>query len=394
MLLVATHPVQYAAPLFQLLAQHRRVETLVAYCSLDGARKFRDPTFGIELQWDIPLLDGYSWVHVANVSRRLGLERFLGHFNPGLWHLVRRGAFDAIVAFTGYRHASFWTVVVAAKTSGTALLFGTDAHSLEPRDHSRWKLQLKRWLWPWLFRVADVVIVPSSGTAALMRLLGLPAKRVMLTPYTVHNDWWLQQAASVNRAAVRAQWNIPADARVVLFCAKLQSWKRPRDVLLALAQANVVGAYLVYAGDGPLRGELEAEARELGIGDRIRFLGFVNQSQLPAVYCSADLLVLPSEYEPFGVVVNEAMLCGLPVVASDQVGAARDLIVTRRTGFVYPVGDADALAATLRTVLTDEALLQAMSTGAREHMETWSPERNVETLVDAVERAVELRETG
>ncbi len=393
-LLVATHPVQYAAPTFRLLAGDERFDPLVAYCSLDGAERALDPDFGVEIQWDIPLLDGYRWIHVPNISQRLGMGRFLGLFNPGLWRLARRGSFDAIVAYTSYRHASFWTLVVAAKTGGTALLFGTDAHTLEPRDHKNWKLQLKCRAWPWLFRLADVVTVPSSATSALMRSLGIPAERIVLTPYVVHNEWWLRQAGSVNRTATRAQWGIPPDGLVVLFSAKLQTWKRPLDLLLAFARANVANAYLVFAGDGALRAALEAEAKRLGIVGRVRFLGFLNQSQLPAVYCSADLLVLPSEYEPFGVVVNEAMLCGLPVVTSDQVGAARDLIVTGRTGFVYPVGDVESLAGTLRTILTDQTLLHVMGAAARERIQSWSPERNVDALLGAVETAIALRGTS
>jgi len=108
--------------------------------------------------------------------------------------------------------------------------------------------------------------------------------------------------------------------------AKLQPWKRPLDLLRAFVKANLPGAYLVFAGEGPLRAQLEAEAASLGVASRVRLLGFVNQSQLPAVYTASDLLVLPTEYEPFGVVVNEAMCCGCVPVASDGCGSACDLV--------------------------------------------------------------------
>jgi glycosyltransferase involved in cell wall biosynthesis len=146
---------------------------------------------------------------------------------------------------------------------------------------------------------------------------------------------------------------------------------------------------LVFAGEGPLHQSLEAEAAKLGIAERVRFLGFANQTQLPAIYTAADLMVLPSAYDAFGVVVNEAMLCGCPVAASDHVGAARDLIEHGRTGFVYPCGDIEALAAILGQALENRAPLSAMGAAARARMESWSPRENIDATVAAVARGVE-----
>jgi glycosyltransferase involved in cell wall biosynthesis len=129
----------------------------------------------------------------------------------------------------------------------------------------------------------------------------------------------------------------------------------------------------------------------LGVAHRVRFLGFVNQSRLPDVYQAADILVLPSEYEAFGVVVNETMLCGRPVIVSDRVGAKYDLIREGETGFVYPCGDIEALAQILREVLPDRERLRKMGEAARKRMETWSPRENVEAFVQAVENAVQRK---
>lgn len=105
---------------------------------------------------------------------------------------------------------------------------------------------------------------------------------------------------------------------MILFCAKLQPWKRPQDLLRAFAQSRLDIAPLIIAGEGPLRGALEALAVSLAISNRVRFIGFVNQTQLPGLYTSSDLLVLPSSYEAFGVVLNEASLCACAVLVSDQ----------------------------------------------------------------------------
>jgi len=382
LLAVATHPVQYTAPVFRRMAKHPLLDLHVAYCTLRGAETTHDPEFGAHIQWDIPLLDGYSWTHIPN--RGSGHESFFGLFNPGLWKLIRGGNYDAVISYVGYVRASFWVALAAAKLSKAAFLFGTDATSLAPRDGRAWKSNAKKHLWPRLFRLADQVIVPSSGSRDVMLSLGIPCDRVTLTPYSVDNLWWIQQASYVHRSAVREAWGAGPDTIVVLFCAKLRPWKRPLDLLRAYAKANLSNGILVFAGEGPVRSRLESEAAGLGVSSSVRFLGFVNQSQLPAVYASADLLVLPSEFEPFGLVVNEAMCCACPVVASDRAGASRDLVAPVCADFVFRCGDVDALAELIQKAAADPARLGDLGRAALAQIQTWSPERNIAATVEAI----------
>jgi len=221
-----------------------------------------------------------------------------------------------------------------------------------------------------------------------MLSLGLPSDRVTLTPYSVDNDWWIQKSAEVDRASARAAWGASAADAVILFCAKLQPWKRPLDLLRAFAKAQLSNALLVFAGEGPLRSQLESEAAALGVAARVRFLGFVNQTHLPAVYTSSDLMVLPSEYEPFAVVVNESMCCGCPVVASDRVGATRDLVAPVCPEFIYPCGDTDALAAIFQRADANRTWLSGLGRAARARMETWGPPENIAGTVEAIARGV------
>ena len=386
-LVVLTHPIQYSAPTLREMANHPQIDLLVAYCSMRNVKPTLEPDFGVEVAWDIPLLEGYRWVEVPNQSPCPGLGRFLGLFNFGLWRMIRSGNFDAVVILTGYRYASFWIMLAAAKSIGIPVLFGTDAHQLKPLDGTSWKIPVKGWFWPRLFNLADIVIVPSSGGITLMRSLNIPPEKIVLTPYAVDNRWWIQESGKVNRQAVRAEWSISADASVILFSGKLQSWKRPHDLLRAFAQADIKESFLVFAGDGPLRSSLEEEAALLGVADRVRFLGFVNQTRLPAVYRSCDLFVLPSEYEAFGVVVNEAMLCNCPVIVSDRVGARFDLVQNGTTGFIYPMGDIASLRGLLCELLASRDRLEQMGKDARNRMTDWSPTENVEGVAKGIDRA-------
>jgi len=338
------------------------------------------------VKWDIPLLEGYPWQEIPN--RGSGTDSFWGLHNPGLSKLVRTGKFDAVLCYLGYLHGSFWISYFAARRSGAAFLFGTDASSLIPRSGGSWKVHLKRAFWPRLFSLADQLFVPSSTTRDLMLSLRIPAERITLTPYSVDNDWWMAQSEKVDREAVRASWGARPQTAVILFCAKLQPWKRPLDLLRAFAQADHSNALLVYAGEGTQRAELERETAALGVGERVRFLGFMNQSRLPAVYAAADLMVLPSEYEPFAVVVNEASCCGCPVVASDHVGAARDLIAPVHPSLIYPCGDLQALSTLLSELCRDRGHLRELGLAARNHMAAWSPEHTVAGTVAAVSAAL------
>lgn len=389
-LLIATHAVQYSSPSFREMARHPRLDIQVAYLNLKKSQGAIDEDFGVEVKWDVPLFEGYPWTDVPNRARRPSLDKFFGLVNPALWTMIREGNYDAVVIYTGYRCASFWFAMFASKLSGTPIFFGADATGLQPRLGGAWKARVKHWLWPFIFGLADQVIVPSTGTLQMMRSLGIPAERISLTPYVVDNDWWKAQAAQVDRLQVRAAWQIPPAAPVILFCAKLQPWKRPLDLLRAFARSGAANAFLVFAGEGPLKPDLQREAETLGVAARARFLGFMNQTQLPAIYCASDLFVLPSEYDAFGVVVNESMLCGCAVAVSDHVGAGLDL-VHKENGFVFPTGDVDALAALIREASADPEKLRQMGQESKRIMQTWSLSENTQGLIDAIDRVVARR---
>lgn len=389
-LLVCTHPVQYTSHSFRRLAQHPRIDLLVAYCSLQGAQPGFDHEFGFDVAWDVPLLDGYRWVLVPPRFRKPRLGSFWGLINPGLWKLIREGRFDAVFVFD-YPYLSCWIANLAAKLSHSALIMSYDATKLASRRGASWKIPIKKFLLPRVFGMAEAVCAGSSGTVRLLESLGVPPERIVLSPGATDSGFFQQACLGFSRVELRRQWNLPQEAPVVLFCGKFQAWKRPQDLLQAFVKSGVDEAYLLFAGDGPLRTQLENEAQSLGVAARVRFLGFLNQSKLPGAYIASDLLVLPSEYETFGLVVSEAMVCGLPAVVSDQVGARFDLVEGHGSGHVYPTGDVEALARILRQVLRDAEKLRRMGEAARSRMQTWSPHEKIGSLVQAIEQAVSLK---
>ena len=174
---------------------------------------------------------------------------------------------------------------------------------------------------------------------------------------------------------------------MILFTAKLTTVKAPEQLLAAFAQLNERLAgdakpHLLFVGDGPERGRLEEEAQPYG--DAVRFLGFRNQSELPALYDLCDVFVLPSRFEPWGLVVNEVMNAGRPVIVSDRVGAASDLVGNGDNGFVYPSGDVAALASRLLQILESSRLRARMGERSLKRISAWSFEADRRGLLEAL----------
>lgn len=387
-LFVSSHPVQYFSPLCRLMAADSRLDILVVYCSMQGATESFDVGFQKSFKWDIPLLDGYNWVELKNFSWKKGIDSFWGLVNIGIIPLIFKGKFDAIIINTGYTKFVFWMTMIAAKICGVPFLFGTDSHQLVSRDKKNWKTAIKKVVLPRIFNLADIVLAPSSATKSFLQRLGIKDKKIQLLPYVVDNDYWLSRSNDVNKTEERKKLNIPSDANVFLFSGKLQYWKKPLDALTAFSKAQLENSYLIFAGEGPLKKELEKEVSRLKLEDKVIFLGFVNQSELPKIYRISDFLIFPSEYEPFGLVVNEAMLCGCIPIVSDQIGARFDLVEKGETGFIFKTGNIEELKEILISVSLLGNQIDQMRKKGLEKMRVWSPQDNLEALIKAVQKAI------
>jgi glycosyltransferase involved in cell wall biosynthesis len=213
-------------------------------------------------------------------------------------------------------------------------------------------------------------------------------------PYAVDNEFFRTavERARPRREALRAELGLNPGRAVILFASKMQPHKRAGDLLEAYARLSPDGVaepapYLVFAGDGEERARLESRARALR-WDSIRFIGFRNQSELPAMYDLCDVFVLPSEREPWGLVVNEAMNAGKPVIVSDCVGAGPDLVEDGVNGFVYPARDVAALADRLRRLIEHPEHRAAMGARSLERVARLNFSADREGLLAALDSIV------
>lgn len=345
--MVTSHPIQYQAPWFRALAQ--QVDLTVFFAWKQDAQGQSAAGFGHEFEWDLPLLDGYAHEWLINKASRPSVDVFSGCDTPDIAERLEQGRFDACIV-NGWYLKSYVQSIRASQRLRIPLLMRGDSHLETPRHPliSAGKYLPYRW---WLTRMNAHLYVGAANRRYL-RHYGVPEARLFFTPHFVENERFAQSAAAARTngaaAAVRRATHAGPQTTLFLFAGKLIDKKRPADFVDALAQLKRTGARVAGAivGSGPLGPALEARARDAGVD--LCFLGFRNQTEIPACYAAADCLVLPSDgRETWGLVVNEAMACGLPAIVSDKVGCAEDLIDGVHTGFTYPVGDVGALASSM-----------------------------------------------
>ncbi len=381
--IISTHPIQYYAPIFQLLARSSRLEPRVFYTwSQTASSPTADPGFGKAITWDIPLLDGYEHEFVPNVARRPGTEHFWGLRNPQLIRSVESWGADALLVF-GWNSASHLRALRHFK-GRIPVFFRGDSTLLD--SSPGWKRIARRWVLSWIYRHIDVAIAVGSNNEDYFRWCGVPEGHIAFAPHAVDTRRFADRQGIHAEQALRwrRELGIPHDARTVLFAGKFQSKKEPLLLLEAFSACNVQEAHLLFVGNGSLEPELRSRASGRA---HVHFLPFQNQQAMPGIYRIGNVFVLPSRGpgETWGLALNEAMACGRVVIASDKVGGARDLITAGINGWVFRSGDQSQLTHVLQHALTmEEERLQVMAAAACERSAQWS----VEAAAAGIERAV------
>jgi glycosyltransferase involved in cell wall biosynthesis len=369
---INTHPIQYFAPLYADLNRAEDLSVTALYLSDHSVRGATDHGFGHIVKWDIDLVAGYKACFVRGAERRGEPAGFFSMVVPQLWHEVRRGAFDALVLH-GHTPAATLVAAAAAKALRIPTFMHCETHLGLRR--SALKSLLRRPLLGAYYRRLDGVLAIGSANREFYRAIGVPERRIFYMPYAVDNRRFMAQARLTDseRKELRDGFGVEDDRSIVLYAAKLQRRKRPDDLLRAAAGLHREGVvfHVVMVGSGEMHRELCVLAQQLELPN-IHFAGFVNQAALPRVYGACDLFVLPSENEPWGLAVNEAMCAGLPIVASSEIGCVPDLVQDGRNGRTFSVGNVEGLTEALRPLLTDLELRQRMGATSREIIARWS----------------------
>jgi len=368
---IDTHPIQYRAPLFRKLAGRDDVELqcLFYYAGGAGGPVF-DQGFGRRVQWDIPLLEGYSQAIIrAQADAEFSVrEQLSAAFS--LWKKLE--AFSPeVVLLIGIRPLLFYLFLWGrlARRNIPMIFMGESTLQSRSEPDRSWA---NRAVWRFILRNFSACLYIGRKNREFLETYGVPPSKLFFAPYAVENDRFQQvhQETLPERSEALARLGLPSQSRGFLFCGKFTHKKRVREILRAYAASGLGQTHhLIMVGSGPLEAELKRMMAEHGLR-LVRFLGFVNQSEMPKVYTLADFLILVSDpTETWGLVVNEAMACGLPAIVAESCGSSADLVLPGCTGWLVPLDDQESLVATFRQAASlPEKEYRLMSLTAQGHI--------------------------
>ena len=355
---VTTHPVQYIAPWFRALAARADTKLHVIYFrELDQASQ--GAGFGHAFQWDVPLREGYESESIQCVAS----WRSLPLLALRLLRALRAARPDAVL-ITGWNEIGLLAAYPITKLMGLPILLRGESNSLRSRG------RVARFLHRQILQFADAVLTIGKANREFYLDAGVDASLLFPGAYFVESARLLAMADthSHERDALRGALGFDAGDCVFAFCGKHVPFKRPMMLIeaAALLRGKGLPVKLLIAGSGELTDALKQRAAELGVP--VAFTGFLNQTELWKAYVPADAFVLPSNSrETWGLVTNEAMLFGLPVIVSDQVGCGPDLVIENETGYIF-CGQAEDLAAAMEQLLAQGARMREMGGNARQHV--------------------------
>lgn len=381
--IVTTHPIQYYAPLFRLLSKGNSIFSVKVFYTLSQAQnKLHDPDFGLSFEWDIPLLDGYSYTFVKNVSNKPGTRSFRGIENPTLNSEIEAWQPNAILVFG-------WAFVSHLKAlryfhGKIPVLFRGDSNLIdEPAGFSLKKL-LRRTFLRWVYSHVDYALYVGEANRQYYVTHGLQMNQLFFAPHSIDNTRFTTNVADAeSRARVwRANLGIEASHCVFLFAGKLTPKKDPELLIKAFLALQQSRAKLIIIGNGELEDELKT--RYIDSPD-VRFIPFQNQSIMPVVYRLCDVFVLPSKGpgETWGLSVNEAMACGRSIIVSKKCGCAADLVHSGKNGYVFESGNMEDLT---KGMLLSSSHYREYGASSLEIIQDWTYSHTYNQLVDMVKK--------
>lgn len=379
-----SHPIQYKVHLFKALTNQPNFTLDVMYYSNRGFVSKKNKYLKYVPAWDIPLLEGYKSEFLPNLvdEENWKIPYVQPFINPALVKRLQSGNYDAIIIHS-YLYPSDWLAFWTAKKEHIKVLFYGDMYPRQPVSTSQ--RIVRSLLHRRMIHGADACLaIGSLARQVFLEEYEVPAERIFLAPYTVDNEFFALEAERlrVNKEQIKIELGIASQDPVVLCVAAMVPKKRQPDLIEALAMLNRP-CQLILVGHGPLLEQVQEVCLQLLPNTLLT--GFINQSELPRYYAIADVFVLPSQWEEFGLVVNEAMCAHLPVITSDRVAAAFDLVREGENGFTFPVGNIPALAAKLDYLLTNPDVRIRFGQRSFEIIQGWNVNHTVAGIINALQ---------
>ncbi|MBA7603141.1 D-inositol-3-phosphate glycosyltransferase [subsurface metagenome] len=381
-----SHPIQYQAPLFRKLAQHPEIDLMVYFCSDHGVTEKVDPGFGVAFKWDIPLLEGYRYKFLKNYFPFVSGGKLWLSVNPGIIKELWKEEYDAILVHD-YVSLTNWLAFLGAWLTITPILFRGET-ILRP-DQSRIKRAVKSLYLKALFRKINAFLPIGTRSREFYLAYGARKNRLFFTPYSVDNKYFFKENKKWHKEKMKIKKEIGnlENNPVILYVGKIYGLKGEGPLHLLKAFEKIQkdwNASLIFVGDGKERVILETYLQKNNIRN-VYFLGFKNQSELPKYYSIADIFVLPSLNETWGLTINEAMCFSLPIITTSTVGASSDLVCHGKNGFIYTAGEINSLSGYLAKLLSGPLKRKEMGKLSLKIISNWNYDVCVEGILKSLE---------
>lgn len=335
------------------------LKTKAWYCSSASITGINDREFGVNIKWDVPLLDGYEFKFFKNYSWKPShFNGFFGLINLGMIRELFRIP-KSIIILHGWHYCSHFLILLLGKIIGHTVCLRFEIPQNQEVLKKGWKQCLKQKAYRYIiFPRIHFFLYIGKQNLLLYKSYNVKENRLLFCPYAVDNDRFKidYQTIKPNIPVIKATLGVPAYHKIILFSGKYIEKKRPIDLLRAYIKLNKADCWLIFLGDGELRGELESLSKVHNL-KQVIFTGFINQSQISTYYAISDVFVMCSGAgETWGLSVNEAMNFNLPIVVSDLTGCSYDLVHESKNGYSFKTGDINELALKLQLILYDKKL--------------------------------------
>ena len=377
-LVVVQHkPTQFDVPFYSFATRANEFELHVYYTYWhDDYAKGIDPEIDIAPIWDNLNPERYSktYLSAGEIGDPKKICKMIARQSPDL------------VLLCGYSPLLHSRLAWLLKKNKVRIGLRSD-NTLRHSDFRGLKGLAKRLALPFWLRRYDTWHPVGTLASEYLRTIAKTEKTVRYFPYSVDNAWFAERAAvhRKSQADLRRQIGFSKDDFIVLGVMK---WHRREDPLTLVDAVGKINreknrVKLILVGDGPLRPDVKQAAERMK--DSVHFPGYLPYSELPKYYAVSDVFVHPAVGEPWGVSVNEAMACGVPVIAAESVGAGRDLIAKGETGGTFPDGDIDRLAESLIELYRSPEVAAAMGKAARRQVDKWGYEFTLNEMIKALD---------
>jgi glycosyltransferase involved in cell wall biosynthesis len=360
----------YRIPVFNVLARRAGLDLHVIFLAETDEALWQWRVYKNEICFSHQILPSWRW--------RAGKSSFL--INRGLWSALSKVSPQVIIC-GGYNYAASWEALLWARRQGVEFVLWSESNGHDARRGWAWIESLKAYF----LRHCDRFVVPGKASFEYLRSLGSPEVSILTAPNAVDNSLFATQAENTRAHATEFREKLKLPSRFILFVGRLIPEKGVFDLLEAYAKLesglrSEVG--LVFAGDGVSREELSQHAKRISPGV-VCFPGFAQREDLAGLYALAETLVLPTHSDPWGLVVNEAMACGLPIIVSSVAGCSADLVEDGCNGYVVPPRDSEKLSVAIDSLLRQPELKQRMSARSSDRIRNYSPEACADGLAAA-----------